>query len=418
MTRKKLTVEKTLPLPGLMSSKASESGGLSVLGRNAPGKASVPEKPNDPESLHNCLPLQTTFITSSLLDQSAAAHVGAVTSARSRLLIMSITGIHPESTNEKMSKKIIQWRNNSGEIDVFEAAKYFSGVNEEYYFGYNNNNQMLHNKQQNLRGGRMSFDMPMMRNSSSLLPSQTTYHIMDQKPKNKKDQKKYKQPSSPGGRLASFLNSIFNQTSSKKKKSSQSLKDQEDESPSGRRKRRSTISHFSFRSSSNITTTTTTTTNSTTNSTSSDSKSSSNSGFRTPPPYAPTPTKSYKDFKSFGLGKQQHEVYGDKKNATDYSWLDEKLKLSKNNGVYYSDKYNKNTNNGLLLSEKSKTYNKVVDVDVDVDVDDDADSDSSSDLFDLPNIDLDYYSSSGLPVYETTHMDNIKRGAPISSGSI
>ncbi|XP_059317140.1 protein BIG GRAIN 1-like E [Lycium ferocissimum] len=316
---------------------------------------------------------------------------------------MSITGIHPESTTEKMSKKIIQWRKNSGEIDVFEAAKYFSGANEEYYSGYNN--------KQSLRGGRKSFDMPMMRNSSSLLPSQTTYHhhIMDQKPTIiKKDQKKYKQPSSPGGRLASFLNSLFNQTSSKKKKSSQSLKDEDDQSPSGRRKRRSSISHFSFRSSSNIITTTNT---NTTNSSSSDSKSSLNSGFRTPPPYAPTPTKSYKDFKSFGLGKQQHEVYGDKKNATDNSWLDEKLKLSKNNGVYYSDKY-KNTSNGLLLSEKTKTYNRVV-----VD-DDDGDSDSSSDLFDLPNIDLDYYSSSGLPVYETTHMDNIKRGAPISTGAI
>ncbi|XP_009609896.1 protein BIG GRAIN 1-like E [Nicotiana tomentosiformis] len=320
---------------------------------------------------------------------------------------MSITGIHPETT-EKMSKKIIQWRNNdSGEIDVFEAAKYFSGANEEYY---NNNNN---NKHQSLRGGRMSFDMPIMRNSS-LLPTQTTTYIMEKPMIKNKDQKKYKQPSSPGGRLASFLNSLFNQTSSKKKKSSkssaQSLKD-EDESPSGRRKRRSSISHFSFRSSS-ITTTTTN---------SSDSKSiysSSNSGFRTPPPYTPTPTKSYKDFRSFSDQQQvvkykqaaalQQEVCGDKK-STDYSWLDEKLKLSKNNG----ERYTKSTNSGLPY-EKSKTYNKVVDVDDD----DGADSDSSSDLFDLPNIDLDFYSSSGLPVYETTHMDNVKRGAPISSGPI
>ncbi|OIT31468.1 PREDICTED: protein BIG GRAIN 1-like E [Nicotiana attenuata] len=331
---------------------------------------------------------------------------------------MSITGIHPETT-EKMSKKIIQWRNNdSGEIDVFEAAKYFSGANEEYY----NNGQNLYNnnKQQSLRGGRMSFDMPMMRNSS-LLPTQTTTtttYIMEKPMIKNKDQKKYKQPSSPGGRLASFLNSLFNQTSSKKKKSSkssaQSLKD-EDESPSGRRKRRSSISHFSFRSSS-ITTTNTTTNNS-------DSKSiysSLNSGFRTPPPYAPTPTKSYKDFRNFSDQQQgvkykqaavlQHEVCGDKK-SMDYSWLDEKLKLSKNN----AEKYIKNTNSGSSY-EKSKTYNKVVDVG---DNDDDgADSDSSSDLFDLPNIDLDFYSSSGLPVYETTHMDNIKRGAPISSGAV
>ncbi|MCD7445929.1 hypothetical protein HAX54_024630 [Datura stramonium] len=307
---------------------------------------------------------------------------------------MSISGIHP---TEKMSKKIIQWRNNnSGEIDVFEAAKYFSGANEEHY--------NINNKQSNLRGGRMSFDMPIMRNSSS---QTTTYqqqqqhhhhhHVMDQKPNfmNKKiDSKKYKQPSSPGGRLASFLNSLFNQTSSKKNKKSsssslQSLKDQEDQSPSGRRKRRSSISHFSFRSSNIITT-------SNSNSTSSDSKSSSNSGFRTPPPYAPTPTKSYKDFKSYGYHEKKSNMIN---TSHEYSWLDDKLKLSKNNG--------------LLLSEKNKTYNKVVDID-----DDDGDSDSSSDLFDLPNIDLDYYSSSGLPVYETTNMDNIKRGAPISNGAL
>ncbi|XP_006348664.1 protein BIG GRAIN 1-like E [Solanum tuberosum] len=314
-------------------------------------------------------------------------------------------------TNEKMSKKIIQCRNNSGEIDVFEAANYFSTTHEDYY----NNNQNFHNNKQNLRGGRMSFDMPIMRNSSSLLvPSQTTTYNQHHHQKSimikQKDQKKYKQPSSPGGRLASFLNSLFNQTSSKKKKSLKDIQE-DDQSPSGRRKRRSSISHFSFRSSSNINTTTNTinSTTNTTNSTSSDSKSSSNSGFRTPPPYAPTPTKSYKDFKSFAYGDQHHK----KINITsDYSWLDEKL--SKNNGVYNKN----NTNNGLLLtsSDKNKTYNKVVDDIVD-DVDD-GDSDSSSDLFDLPNIDLDYYSSSGLPVYETTHMDNIKRGAPISSCAI
>uniref|UniRef100_A0A3Q7GFI3 Protein BIG GRAIN 1-like E n=2 Tax=Solanum lycopersicum TaxID=4081 RepID=A0A3Q7GFI3_SOLLC len=307
-----------------------------------------------------------------------------------------------------MSKKIIQCRNNSGEIDVFEATNYFSTTHEDYY---NNNNQIFHHNKQNLRGGRMSFDMPMMRNSSSSLvvPSQTAtnynQHIMDhQKPimMKQKDQKKYKQPSSPGGRLASFLNSLFNQTSSKKKKSLKDIQE-DDQSPSGRRKRRSSISHFSFRSSSNITTTTINTT--TTNSTSSDSKSSSNSGFRTPPPYAPTPTKSYKDFKSLAYADHHNKKSN---TSSDYSWLDEKL--IKNNGVY--NKIN-NTNNGLLL-EKNKTYNKVVD---DHDIDD-GDSESSSDLFDLPNIDLDYYSSSGLPVYETTHMDNIKRGAPIPSGVI
>ncbi|KAL9325097.1 hypothetical protein ACSQ67_005742 [Phaseolus vulgaris] len=50
-------------------------------------------------------------------------------------------------------------------------------------------------------------------------------------------------------------------------------------------------------------------------------------------------------------------------------------------------------------------------------VDDGAESDSSSDLFELQNYDLGYYSS-GLPVYETTNMDSIKRGAPISNGPL
>ncbi|KAF2325471.1 hypothetical protein GH714_029167 [Hevea brasiliensis] len=50
-------------------------------------------------------------------------------------------------------------------------------------------------------------------------------------------------------------------------------------------------------------------------------------------------------------------------------------------------------------------------------VDDGAESDSSSDLFELQNYDLGIYSS-GLPVYETTHMDSIKRGAPISNGTL
>ncbi|KAM1683997.1 hypothetical protein TB2_034698 [Malus domestica] len=105
---------------------------------------------------------------------------------------------------------------------------------------------------------------------------------------------KYKQPSSPGGRLASFLNSLFNQSASKKKKSkssaTQSMKDEE-ESPGGRR-RRSSISHF--RSSSTR-----------------DAKSvysSSSSGFRTPPPYSHAQTaasKSYKDLRSYSDNHKQ-----------------------------------------------------------------------------------------------------------------
>lgn len=49
-------------------------------------------------------------------------------------------------------------------------------------------------------------------------------------------------------------------------------------------------------------------------------------------------------------------------------------------------------------------------------VDDGFESDSSSDLFELQNYDLGLYSS-GLPVYETTHMERINRGAPIANAT-
>jgi hypothetical protein len=52
-------------------------------------------------------------------------------------------------------------------------------------------------------------------------------------------------------------------------------------------------------------------------------------------------------------------------------------------------------------------------------VDDGTESDSSSDLFELQNYDLAGTYSNGLPVYETTRMDSIKRGAvPISNGTL
>lgn len=307
---------------------------------------------------------------------------------------------------EKVYKKSFHRRNDSGELDVFEAARYFSGYNEAV--GYNGAafpQKVMREDRQSWRGGRISLDVPM-RNT---LPLQS--HGMEKQMK----EKKYKQPSSPGGRLASFLNSLFNQTASKKKKSkstTQSMKDEE-ESPGGRRKRRSSISHF--RSSSTT-----------------DSKSiysSSSSGFRTPPPYAHTPTKTYKDLRSYSDHKQvvylskfnghvksnalQNEASDDKR-STDLAWLDEKFTFT--NGL--SEK-TKNLGNGFSEKERiwvdqypaEKEYRKFNQVD------DGAESDSSSDLFELQNYDLGYCSS-GLPVYETTHMDSIKRGAPISNGSL
>lgn len=334
---------------------------------------------------------------------------------------MSITGLSAES-DRVYNKKSFHRRNDSGELDVFEAARYFSGYNEaaaNYNNGTSTFTQKMMMKEDHhraWRGGRISLDVPAAMRNVLDHHHQQSHHQMVEK-QNIKD-KKYKQPSSPGGRLASFLNSLFSQSASKKKKSSsksstQSMKDLEEESPGGRRKRRSSISHF--RSSSTT-----------------DSKSiysSSSSGFRTPPPYAQTPTKSYKDFRSFSDHKQvvslskcngQQVRSIDDKRERDLTWLDEKFKFS--NGLSSENKYK----NLGLITEKDRinnldkyvaeeklgftNFNNEV-------VDDGADSDSSSDLFELQNYDLGLYST-GLPVYETTNMDNIKRGAPISNAQM
>ncbi|WJX57516.1 hypothetical protein P8452_43067 [Trifolium repens] len=281
------------------------------------------------------------------------------------------------------NKRSFHRRNDSGELDVFEASRYFSGYNE--VIGYTNGSttftQKMIREERLGHKGRISLDMPMR----SLLPQQ--FHGgVDQK--QLKEKKHNKQPSSPGGRLASFLNSLFNQSTSKKKKSkssSQSMKD-EDESPGGRRRRRSSISHF--RSSSTA-----------------DSRTiySLNSGFRTPP-YVQTPTKGCKEFKTL-LSDQKNEFSFKKPSTTlqnEFCWDDKKKKdstLMDNNYKQLVDK--------KYLAEEDKGIIKFNEVD------DGAESDSSSDLFELQNYELSHYSS-GLPVYETTNMDNIKRGATIS----
>ncbi|PIN20340.1 hypothetical protein CDL12_06970 [Handroanthus impetiginosus] len=294
---------------------------------------------------------------------------------------MSLTGL-PSNTH-KIYKNSFHFRNDSEELDVFEAARYFSTSNDQNY-GQNLSQKFIRDEVP--KGARMSLDMPVRRT-----PIPPEYHVLDQK--KTKENKKYKQPSSPGGRLASFLNSLFNQKSLKKKKS-KSGKDFEEESPGGRRKRRSSISHFRI-----------------TNTTTTSASATDTSGFRTPPPYANTPTKSYKDFRNLSKNggsfkpTLQNQLYAEK--------IEEKFRLR--NGV--SERILKNeTNTGVLKRNSTshwgdlyeeREYRKFSDVD------DGAESDSSSDLFDLPNHELDFYSS-GLPVYGTTHMDRIKIGAQIS----
>ncbi|CAK9188191.1 unnamed protein product, partial [Ilex paraguariensis] len=248
------------------------------------------------------------------------------------------------------------------------------------------------------------------------LPSQT-YAMEKQTLK----EKKHKQPSSPGGKLASFLNSLFNQTSLRKKKSkstttTQSVRGEDQESPGGRRKRRSSISNFRLDDGSyhNLEPYDTKSMN-----------SSSISGFRTPPPYAHPPTKTCKNLRSYSDHRQvvmslpkhnnghvkstttlQNEVEDDKNN-TDHAWLDEKFKFSDG----FSEKHN---NYGKGFLKKGRTWADQIETEEREfkkffnEVDDGGDSDSSSDLFELQNYDSDHYST-GLPVYETTHMEIIKR---------
>ncbi|RDX63013.1 Protein BIG GRAIN 1-like E, partial [Mucuna pruriens] len=332
---------------------------------------------------------------------------------------MSIAGLmDPEMSHNKSFHR----RNDSGELDVFEAARYFSGYSEVVGYTSSTFTQkiMREERHHHAHRARISLDMPMR----SLLPQQ--FHGME---KQIMKEKKHKQPSSPGGRLASFLNSLFSQSASKKKKSkssSQSMKD-EDESPGGRRRRRSSISHF--RSSSTA-----------------DSKSlysSLSSGFRTPP-YVQTPTKSCKEFRTFSDHNHKHALSlpskcnnnnGHVRSSTtlqnELLW-DEKKKreptlLDDNNNHNHNHKHNTNgssekqrNNKGShesLEKDRMLVEKEITQISKFNEVDDGAESDSSSDLFELQNYDLGYYSS-GLPVYETTNMDSIKRGAPISNGPL
>ncbi|KAK6157816.1 hypothetical protein DH2020_012064 [Rehmannia glutinosa] len=291
---------------------------------------------------------------------------------------MSVTGPN------RACKNSFHWKNDSGELDVFEAARYF---NENP----GPENGAIFSQTFIRENRRISLDSMPMNRINSIHPENDKKKL--------KENKKYKQPSSPGGRLASFLNSIFNQTNSKKKKSKsgkniQPDEENEGESPGGmRRKRRSSISHFRI--------------NNTNNNSNSSIFSSSGSGFRTPPNYAKTPTKSaYKEMIRKFPGSQKGVALpgnGDGKSRFG------------NGDVFRNGSFGMSDRNSVITTiwggdEEIRDFRKLSDVD------DGAESDSSSDLFDLPNHGLDFHSS-GLPVYGTTHMDRIRIGAPIYSAA-
>ncbi|KAL1551156.1 protein BIG GRAIN 1-like E [Salvia divinorum] len=242
------------------------------------------------------------------------------------------------------SKNSSHRRKDSGEIVVFDAARYFAGIDENPCYHISSSSA----------ASRMSLDMPAI--SAHSLPAIQKQYLMREK-------KKCRQPSSPGGRLATFLNSLFNQANSKKKKKKSKTSAAVDDDGGERRahdQRRSSISHFG------------TTTPS------------------APPSYAETPTKSpYADLKSFS----------DRQKAAS------QLKNGENgNGRF-------RFNNGSFRNPATKW---TAGDEEQGKLDDGEDSDSSSDLFDLPNLD---FCSTGLPVYGTTDMDRIRIGAPLSSAA-
>lgn len=336
-----------------------------------------------------------------------------------------------------LHKKPGHRRDGSDELDVFEAASYYSGVADaSFRSGIIPYGGTMKEERRAFGGGtRRSIDVPM----SAPLPSQ--YSHRGEKPTK---EKKTKQPISPGGRLASFLNSFFHQGSSKKKSKSASItasaarscKDEDSESPGGRRKRRSSVSHS--------------------RSTRTTSESSSlifcptSSGFQTPSLVFPhekvlkeetrahprskcsgqaTPASSCPPTEAFREGRSR---------CADLPW--EKIsRRASTNGIFQKggcSDYGADSPGsaaycgGQLLAEKKWVLNKdskgMACRDLlragellaaernlwrrEEEEDDGSESDSSSDLFELPNCDLVHFAS-GLPVYETTSMDRIKRGS-------
>ncbi|KZV37998.1 hypothetical protein F511_23453 [Dorcoceras hygrometricum] len=269
---------------------------------------------------------------------------------------MSITELN------KINNYSFRRRHDSGELDVFEAAQYFSGFQENPDDAIRFPHKSIREETQ--RPARMRLDS-IMRNP---VPSQN--HAMQQK--KIKEAKKNRQPSSPGGRLASFLNLLFNHTSSKKYKSKSigSITDlkQATSVHGGRRVGRSSKIYS---------------TNPNDTASAVDLKSMhscSSSGFGTPPPpFSNTPTNQDDDFARFSYpkncgnlkAKRLHDAFYFDKTRSDYfaSSVAENLRIIdiKKPSVNWID-------DGCPSEEKG--FRKFSS----------ADSDSSSDLFDLPTM--------------------------------
>lgn len=306
---------------------------------------------------------------------------------------MSAMGV--TETNRFHRNKPTHRRMDSGEIDVLKASRYFSGGPETRMYTHNSSQRpMKEDARSAVWGGRKSLDISF-KNSS--FASHSSYMVNDEHMIQAEKKKKSKLPSSPGGKLASFLNSLFSQASSKKKSKScsQSVKDDQDNetSPGGRRGR-SSISHFHGFGR---------------NRPSKSLYSSSSSGFRTPPLISqPSNIEAYnkartmasllEGTKAAASTKEQGDQYYRDKGEHRAKILEKKVIEREGDRTWVSE----------VSSQKSfrRAYGQKVE--------DGGDSDSSSDLFDLPNYALGGFYSNGLPVYETTHLQDINRSRAIS----
>ncbi|RVW42167.1 hypothetical protein CK203_094615 [Vitis vinifera] len=220
---------------------------------------------------------------------------------------------------------------------------------------------MMREERQGWRGGRISLDMPMR----SSLPTQSSHAVEKQM----KEKIKYKQPSSPGGRLASFLNSLsIKQTPRRRNQSPQHSR--------SRMKRRARVGGGKGGAALAI---------------------SGVPALLIPNHRQVVSLPNYNNGNVKATGLRNEAL--DEKRIKELVWLDEKFKFSSG----FSEKH-KNFSNGLSEKDRiwvdeypseEKEFRKLDEIDAG------AESDSSSDLFELQNYDLGCYSS-GLPALESS----------------